>query len=369
MDAVRKMTLMPADRLGMPAKGRIAIGADADLTMFDAGTRDRSRDVRESGAILGGYPVRDRRRHRGGESRRAGSQRDSGTRSAPLSAMPIPLGARASRRTTTNATWPPPASRRPTPSCSRNSSAIVPRPWMRRSGSRARARGSSSIIFRRRRWRAYRVTCTDINPAYLERLAARFPCATAIDDIECPALPGPFDLAIVILVLEHVDWRRAVAGLCGPRRRVFAVIQQESGRPGRAAAGGNMAVLDEHPTRLVDRDQLIAEFAARSFELTRTATRDGPRRQENGGAGFQTPAITLRRSRTVTSRHWPARQPDSLARPQQPEAALFVEPQARLILREDAGLQGPDPGGLGRSDQFAQESKCPRPAPRACCDT
>jgi N-acyl-D-aspartate/D-glutamate deacylase len=36
MDAVRKMTQRPADRLGMPAKGRIGVGADADITIFDA---------------------------------------------------------------------------------------------------------------------------------------------------------------------------------------------------------------------------------------------------------------------------------------------------------------------------------------------
>ncbi len=35
MEALRKMTVMPADRLGMPAKGRIAPGADADITVFD----------------------------------------------------------------------------------------------------------------------------------------------------------------------------------------------------------------------------------------------------------------------------------------------------------------------------------------------
>ncbi|MEO8368213.1 MAG: amidohydrolase family protein [Candidatus Solibacter sp.] len=34
-DAVRKMTVMPADRLGLKNKGRIAIGADADLAIFD----------------------------------------------------------------------------------------------------------------------------------------------------------------------------------------------------------------------------------------------------------------------------------------------------------------------------------------------
>jgi Amidohydrolase family len=35
MDAVRKMTVMPADRLGLKSKGRIAVGADADLAIFD----------------------------------------------------------------------------------------------------------------------------------------------------------------------------------------------------------------------------------------------------------------------------------------------------------------------------------------------
>ena len=35
MDAVRKMTVMPADRLGVKTKGRIAVGADADITIFD----------------------------------------------------------------------------------------------------------------------------------------------------------------------------------------------------------------------------------------------------------------------------------------------------------------------------------------------
>jgi N-acyl-D-aspartate/D-glutamate deacylase len=34
-EAVRKMTLLPAERLGLRNKGRIRIGADADLTIFD----------------------------------------------------------------------------------------------------------------------------------------------------------------------------------------------------------------------------------------------------------------------------------------------------------------------------------------------
>jgi len=35
MDALRKMTAMPADRLGIHSKGRVAVGADADITVFD----------------------------------------------------------------------------------------------------------------------------------------------------------------------------------------------------------------------------------------------------------------------------------------------------------------------------------------------
>ena len=36
MEALKKMTLLPAQRLGAASKGRIAIGADADVTVFDA---------------------------------------------------------------------------------------------------------------------------------------------------------------------------------------------------------------------------------------------------------------------------------------------------------------------------------------------
>lgn len=35
MDAIRKMTLLPAQRINQPAKGRIKTGADADITVFD----------------------------------------------------------------------------------------------------------------------------------------------------------------------------------------------------------------------------------------------------------------------------------------------------------------------------------------------
>jgi dihydroorotase len=38
MEALRKMTAMPADRLGLKTKGRLSAGADADVTVFDPAT-------------------------------------------------------------------------------------------------------------------------------------------------------------------------------------------------------------------------------------------------------------------------------------------------------------------------------------------
>lgn len=70
MDAIRKMTLMPAKRVEsiapqMKGKGRVKVGADADLTLFDAATvRDRAT-FREPAlpsagivhVLVGGVPV------------------------------------------------------------------------------------------------------------------------------------------------------------------------------------------------------------------------------------------------------------------------------------------------------------------------
>ena len=38
IDALSKMTIRPADRLELSAKGRIEIGCDADITIFDPET-------------------------------------------------------------------------------------------------------------------------------------------------------------------------------------------------------------------------------------------------------------------------------------------------------------------------------------------
>src|SRR5690349_4123512 len=47
--------------------------------------------------------------------------------------------------------------------------------------------------------------------------------------------------------------------------------------------------------------------------------------------------------------------PDALPDPEDPEACRLVQGQAGGVLGEDAGLDGPDPGGLGGGDQRVQE--------------
>src|ERR1041385_1239561 len=48
---------------------------------------------------------------------------------------------------------------------------------------------------------------------------------------------------------------------------------------------------------------------------------------------------------------------DPLPPAEEPEPARLVEPHARLVLRKDGRLEGPDPGGLARDDQLLQQPR------------
>jgi len=62
MDALRKMTLMPAQRLearvpAMAQKGRVKVGADADLTVFDSATVIDRSTYEDATVPAAGIPV------------------------------------------------------------------------------------------------------------------------------------------------------------------------------------------------------------------------------------------------------------------------------------------------------------------------
>ena len=73
MTAISKMTYLPAKFLQdngvsqMAQKGRIQVGADADITIFDPKIGERQLDDQTRRPAGHGHPLRDRERHRRGE--------------------------------------------------------------------------------------------------------------------------------------------------------------------------------------------------------------------------------------------------------------------------------------------------------------
>jgi hypothetical protein len=115
-------------------------------------------------------------------------------------------------------------------------------------------------------------TFTDINPEYLQRLAARLEPVEGlrhtelVDDIEESRLTGGFKVVLGVLVLEHVAWRRAVATMCRlAEERAFVVIQENPPTLTTAITVnrpiiGTMNVFRECGPVLIPRSEVEAEF-------------------------------------------------------------------------------------------------------------
>ncbi|HEV3073864.1 MAG TPA: methyltransferase domain-containing protein [Thermoanaerobaculia bacterium] len=134
--------------------------------------------------------------------------------------------------------------------------------------------------------RPYRLTCSDLNPAFLALLRARLArhgleSEILEDDVEHTRLaPGP-DLLLATLLLEHVDWRRGVEVIAGLRPGTCGIIVQENPpetatvvTPGRRLPPSiAKAVETAHPT-LVPRDQLADAMAAQGYRCRESAVRE-----------------------------------------------------------------------------------------------
>jgi len=126
----------------------------------------------------------------------------------------------------------------------------------------------------------YRVTFTDINPSYLKILESRLKderdrlrFRVVVDDVERSKLSADFALVIVVLVLEHVDWRLAVASLCRlSTGNVFVVIQENPTNSHEGVSDSQpllrtMKIFRETPPRLLNRRGLIQEFNRQKLAL------------------------------------------------------------------------------------------------------
>jgi SAM-dependent methyltransferase len=116
----------------------------------------------------------------------------------------------------------------------------------------------------------YRLICSDINPAFLEKLRARCECQTVVDDIEDSRLDQGFSVILVVLVLEHVEWRKALASLARLRPEHVAVVIQrnpEGALPYRERVGTMLLFGSEVEPNLIPASALVEEFERLGFRL------------------------------------------------------------------------------------------------------
>jgi SAM-dependent methyltransferase len=119
-------------------------------------------------------------------------------------------------------------------------------------------------------FRPYALVCSDINPVFLDKLRGRCECRTVVDDIEDSRLDPGFSVVIVVLVLEHVDWRKALVSLARLRPgHVIVVIQRNPpGELPHRELVGTMGVFGgEVGTKLIQPPALIEEFERLGFRL------------------------------------------------------------------------------------------------------
>lgn len=119
-------------------------------------------------------------------------------------------------------------------------------------------------------FRGYTLICSDINPAFLTKLRARCACQTVVDDIEDSRLEPGFSLIIVVLVLEHVEWQKALASLARLRpEHVLVVIQRnpEGALPFRERIGTMRLFGSEVEPNLIQSSALVEEFARLGYRL------------------------------------------------------------------------------------------------------
>jgi len=146
----------------------------------------------------------------------------------------------------------------------------------------------------------YRVTFTDINREFLKRLESRLKNPRAglrfrilVDDVERSNLSTDFALAVAVLVLEHVDWRRAVASLCGlSTSKVFVVIQENPPDSHASVSDnqpltGTMKIFRETQPSLLSQRELIQEFHRQRFALIYSREKEVLYGKKMVGLGFR----------------------------------------------------------------------------------
>ena len=145
----------------------------------------------------------------------------------------------------------------------------------------------------------YLTTFADINANFLQRLRDRLIAHSSIslstveDDVEHSSLEPGFALVVAVLLLEHVDWRKAVATMCRLSTGNVLTVTQENPQhfdtsitPGRKLPG-SLEQLRDIPHELISRTALREEFCSRGFALTHEVARDVADEKKMIAASFE----------------------------------------------------------------------------------
>jgi SAM-dependent methyltransferase len=132
------------------------------------------------------------------------------------------------------------------------------------------------------------LTFTDINAQFVARTEERANAAglqfrAVLDDVESPMVVGPFELVVLVLVLEHVDWRKALRALGALQVDRFLIVLQKNPEnmetnvsPHRTLRGSLAeASKGEEPHLIKDQD-LLAEMIGLGYVPERSADQPVP---------------------------------------------------------------------------------------------
>ena len=99
---------------------------------------------------------------------------------------------------------------------------------------------------------------------------------TVVDDIEDSTLSGPFGMAVVVLVLEHVEWRKALRSLAAlPPEMIHLVVQRnppdmgDAITPGRTLPASIARASEKAHPLLVDPEAIRSFLEGAGYALVR----------------------------------------------------------------------------------------------------
>lgn len=135
----------------------------------------------------------------------------------------------------------------------------------------------------------HEVVFADINPEFVKLARDRAHEAglsrveALVDDIEATSLHGPFQMVVLVLVLEHVDWRKALDQMSGLNPDRLVVVLQRNPvtmegmvTPHRELPGSLKACQSGEKPHLLDEKELVAHLSDLGYSLSMRDERPVP---------------------------------------------------------------------------------------------